>query len=61
MSKGMTIAGMVVAALIFILFLLDMITGIPFGTAGGMTWNIMFVIAALGLGVISWTTFRELD
>ena len=61
MSKGMTIAGMVVAVLLFILFLLDLITGIPFQTAGGPTWNVLFIISAAGLGIISWTTYRELE
>ena len=61
MSKGMTIMGMVVALLIFILFLLDLVIGIPFGQAGGMLWDILFVIAAAGLGFLSLTTFRELE
>ena len=30
MGKGMTMAGMVVAVLIFVLFALDLLTGLPF-------------------------------
>ena len=61
MSKGMTIMGMVVALLIFILFLLDLVISIPFGQAGGMLCDILFVLAAAGLGLLSFTTFRELE
>jgi hypothetical protein len=60
MAKGMTIAGMVVAVLIVILFLMDLIIGIPFGKAGGIVFDILFVMAALGLGFLSWSTLREL-
>lgn len=61
MSKGMTIMGMVVAVLIFILFLADLIFTIPFGRAGGMLWDILFVLSAAGLGFLSFSTFRELE
>ncbi|MCA9215645.1 MAG: hypothetical protein KDB27_21415 [Planctomycetales bacterium] len=61
MNKGMTIMGMVVALLIFILFLADIAVKIPFGRAGGMLWDILFLISALGLGFLSFTTFRELE
>lgn len=61
MSKGMTIMGMVVALLIFILFLLDMIIAVPFGQAGGIVCDVLFVVAAAGLGFLSFTTFREFE
>ncbi len=61
MSKGMTIMGMVVALLIFILFLMDLIIKVPFGQAGGLLWDILFVISAAGLGFLSFATFRELE
>ena len=61
MGKGMTIMGMVVAVLIFILFLMDLILKVPFGQAGGLLWDILFVVSAAGLGFLSFSTFRELD
>ncbi len=61
MSKGMTIMGMVVALLIFILFLLDMIISVPFGQAGGIVCDVLFVVSAAGLGFLSFTTFREFE
>ena len=63
MSKGMTIFGMVVSVLIFVLFVMDLIVGFPFqnSQSGGILLNILYILAAVGLGVISWTTYRELD
>lgn len=58
MSKAMTIAGMVVAALVFLLFALDLATGIPFGT-GMNAMHIGALIASAILGYISFSTFRE--
>ena len=60
MGKGMTIAGMVVAAVIFILFAIDLAVGFPFQKASkGM--DVSFIICAIGLGILSWTTMRDLD
>ena len=61
MGKGMTIAGMVIAVLLLVLFALDLIIKIPFSQAGGMLTDIIFILCAVGLGIISWTTFREQD
>ena len=58
MSKAMTIVGMVVAALVFLLFGVDLFAGIPFGTTG-KTMNIGALISALILGYLSYSTFRE--
>jgi hypothetical protein len=58
MGKAMTIGGMVVAALVFLVFLLDIFLGIPFGTG----WNAMHIgaiIASAILGYVSFSTFRE--
>jgi hypothetical protein len=60
MSKGMTIAGMVVSVLIFILFALDLVLKFPFRQAS-LAMDIAFVICALGLGFLSWSTWREFD
>ena len=59
MSKAMTIAGMVVAALLLTIFAADLAIQIPFNGANS-TMNIGALIAAAILGYISFSTFREL-
>jgi hypothetical protein len=53
---------MVIAILIFLLFLCDLV--LPSGMApfkrASLVMDISFVICALGLGYLSWSTFREL-
>ena len=58
MSKAMTIVGMVVAALLVVLFGVDLFAGIPFGTEGKMM-NIGALVAGAILGYISFSTFQE--
>lgn len=58
MSKALTIFGMVVAGLLTLMFTLDLVAGIPFGSAQ-MTMNIGGIIAGMILGYISFSTFRE--
>lgn len=58
MPKALTIAGMVVSALILILFGLDMATGIPFSTANS-TMDIAFIVCAVLLGYMSWSAYRD--
>lgn len=60
MGKGMTIAGMVIAVLLLILFLLDLITGFPFKKAS-ITADIVFIVCAIGLGFLSWSTMKDFD
>jgi hypothetical protein len=60
MGKGMTIAGMVIAILILILFALDLILGIPFKKAS-VTMDVAFVVSSLGLALLSWSTLRDFD
>ena len=49
---------MVTAVLLLLLFGLDLATGIPFNQAH-MVMDIVFVVCAIGLGYVSWTTFNE--
>ncbi|MDZ4658027.1 MAG: hypothetical protein SH868_10665 [Bythopirellula sp.] len=58
MSKAMTIAGMVVAALVLLVFTLDLALGIPFGT-GMNAMHIGAILASAILGYVSFSTFRE--
>jgi len=55
----MCILGLVVAALLLILFGLDLAMGIPFGGLGALQ-NGAFVFVALVLAYLSWSTLREL-
>jgi len=59
MSKAMTIAGMVVAALILTVFGVDLATGIPFDGAAPMM-NYGALAASAILGYLSFSSFREL-
>lgn len=60
MAKGMTITGMVVSGLILLLFLMDLLIQIPFKRAS-VEMDIAFIISAIGLLFLSWTTWREFD
>jgi hypothetical protein len=58
MGKAMSIAGMVVAGLITLLFALDLLLNIPFSGAS-MMMDIGFLICGLVLGYLSWNAFRD--
>ena len=59
MPKALTISGMVVAVLILLIFALDLALGIPFKSASTMM-DVGFIICALALAYLSWSTWREL-
>ncbi|MCA9269687.1 MAG: hypothetical protein KDA41_14500 [Planctomycetales bacterium] len=58
MPKIWCIVGMVIASLIFLLFVLDLALAFPFSRAA-MLMDILFVISAALLGWLSWSTFQE--
>ena len=58
MDKGLTIISMVIAVLVFLLFALDLAIQIPFRRANWLM-DLIFVICSLGLGYISWSTYKE--
>lgn len=58
MPKGLSIFGMVIASLIFLLFVLDLAIGFPFSRAA-MLMDIIFILCAAGLGWLAWGTFKE--
>ena len=60
MSKALTIGGMVVAILLLILFSIDLAIAIPFKRASALM-DISFVLCALILGYLSWSTFKEIQ
>jgi hypothetical protein len=58
MAKAMSIAGMIVAGLIALIFIADLALGIPFRRVGTMT-DVGFVVSALILAYLSWNAFRD--
>ena len=60
MAKALTIIGMLVAALLLLIFALDLALGIPFGgstASSGM--DIGMIICGAILFYLSWSTYRE--
>jgi hypothetical protein len=53
-------SGMVIAILILVLFLLDLAVAFPFRRINAVM-DITFVLCALALGYLSWSTLREQD
>ncbi|MFO0898359.1 MAG: hypothetical protein U0836_13125 [Pirellulales bacterium] len=62
MPKVLTITGLAVAAIVLVVFALDLIVGWPFDKArpGGMMMDLGFIVASLMLAYMSWSAFREL-
>jgi hypothetical protein len=58
MPKALCIVGMAVAAILLLLFGLDLGLGIVFGKMSVMM-NVGFLVCAVVLGYLSWATFRE--
>jgi hypothetical protein len=58
MLKALSIVGIAVSSLLFLVFCLDIAVGIPFKGAN-FTMSIGFIIFSAILGYLSWTTFRE--
>ncbi|MCU0960034.1 MAG: hypothetical protein MUF48_07995 [Pirellulaceae bacterium] len=60
MPKVLCMSGMVIAILILVLFLLDLAVAFPFRRINAVM-DITFVLCALALGYLSWSTLREQD
>jgi hypothetical protein len=61
MAKALCIVGMIISILVFIVFLSDLVLPVtlaPFMKASRVM-DIAFVLCALGLGYLSWSTWRE--
>lgn len=58
MPKALTIIGMVVAGILVLIFGLDLALGIPLGGVNSIM-DITFLVAALMLGYMSFSSFRE--
>ncbi|MGI5831556.1 MAG: hypothetical protein ACOX6D_03355 [Thermoguttaceae bacterium] len=59
MSKALCIVAMAIFAILLLIFLLDMLTGIPFGRASLLT-DIWFILTNGVLGTINFFIFRKL-
>jgi hypothetical protein len=59
MPKVLCIFGMVVAALMLLIFGLDIAVGFPFRAANRWLLDVPLVLCSLCLGYLSWATFRE--
>ena len=59
MPKVLCIASLVVSALVFLLFTLDLIVGIPFGGAGGLLGNLGMMFGSAVVGTFSFLTISE--
>jgi threonine/homoserine/homoserine lactone efflux protein len=58
MAKAMSIAGMIVAGLLVLIFAADLALKIPFDRAAAMT-DVGFLVSGAILGYLAWSAFRE--
>jgi len=59
MPKALCIVGIVTAALVLLVFGLDLAIGLPPFNKASMMMDVAFVVCAGILGYLSWTTLRE--
>lgn len=59
MEKGLCLGSLAVSGLLCLLFLLDLILGIPFGKLS-LTVDIVGALAAGIIAYLSWESFREI-
>jgi hypothetical protein len=58
MAKAMSIAGMIVAGLLALIFIADLAVTVPFDRKSPIT-DIGFVVSSLILAYLSWNAFRD--
>jgi hypothetical protein len=59
MPRVLTVAGMVIAGLLVLMFGLDLALRVPFGRAS-LAMDVAILICGAALGYMSWSTYREL-
>lgn len=66
MPKALCLTGLVIAILVFLIFLCDMLFGMigmvsfaPF-KMNNILMDIIFLLCSIGLGFVSWTSYKEL-
>ena len=60
MPKALAIIALVVSALLFLIFVLDLVLKIPFGGASPV-YDVAIVLSSLILAYLSWSTMREVS
>lgn len=60
MPKVLCMTGMVIAILILVIFLLDLAVKVPLQRSSPLM-DIVFILCAIGLGYLSWSTLQEQD
>jgi hypothetical protein len=60
MEKGLTYGALGVAALMLLLFLLDLVAGFPFGGGSFFIVDILGIIAAGIVAYLAWNAIRDL-
>ena len=60
MEKGLSYGALGVAALMLLVFLLDLVAGIPFGGKSFITVDIFGLLAAGVVGYLAWNATRDL-
>jgi hypothetical protein len=58
MPKALCVVGAIIAILLLLMFGLDFVAGIPFSRVSS-TMDIVFLLCALLLGYLSWTTLMD--
>jgi hypothetical protein len=59
MPKMLCVVSLIISALVFLLFTLDLAAGFPFGGAGGLVGRLGRMFGAAVIAVFSALTFRE--
>jgi len=60
MPKVLCMTGMVIAILILVIFFLDLVVKVPLQRTNPVM-DVVFILCAIGLGYLSWSTLREQD
>lgn len=60
MPKILCITSLAISGLLFLIFLLNLIAGIPFGPAGGKLMDIGMIVGSGVVGTFSVLTFLEI-
>ena len=59
MPKMLCIVSLVISALIFLLFSIDLVSGVPFGGVGGLAGHLGMMFGAAVIGTFSFLTIPE--
>ena len=59
MPKMLCLVSLIISALIFLLFTLDLLAGFPFGGVGGLVGHLGMMFGAAVIAAFSALTFRE--